>query len=414
MKQTIAFTQAWSRPYLPTGGAEKVYLLIEAKGTEGEKSDGRAPINLSLVLDRSASMTGEPLQYSKKACQFVAEQMDVNDLLSLVAFDDEVRTVFPPSKVTHKDLIKQRINSIETGGSTNLSGGMIEGAQHVRKGKEDGTVNRVILLSDGHANAGVTDRNKLFAIAAEYRSSGVGITTMGVGDGFDEELMEGIAEHGGGNFYYIDKPDDIPSIFNQELQGLLSVVAQNVKLTLNPSELTSIVGIYGYPAEEQLGKPVVHTGDLYQNEVKSILLELAFHPHTQGTHNVLQLNWEYIDVTEGAEACTFSIDVAAEFTSDINLLNELGNPEVQKQVELTKSAKVIEEAMQAFDNGDMEHGQMLLKAQADQMLHMSIELNSPIMREESEKLYSQLDNFEYSSKTRKELHQEKYRRMKRK
>jgi Ca-activated chloride channel family protein len=217
-----------------------------------------------------------------------------------------------------------------------------------------------------------------------------------------------------GNFYYIDKSDDIPSIFNHELQGLLSVVAQNVKLTISPSDLTQIVAIYGYPVEEQLGKAVIFTGDLSQNEVKSILVELAFHPHTQGAHNVLQLNWEYIDVTEGAEACSYSVDVTAEFTSDINLLSEMGNPEVQKQVELTKTAKVIEEALEAFDNGDMEQGQTLLKVQADQMLQMSITMNSPIMAEESAKLYSQLENFEYSSKKRKELHQEKYRNMKRK
>jgi Ca-activated chloride channel family protein len=72
MKQAVALTQAWSRPYLPTGGADKIYLLIEARGTEGEKSKDRAPINLSLVLDRSGSMSGEPLLYSKKASQFVA------------------------------------------------------------------------------------------------------------------------------------------------------------------------------------------------------------------------------------------------------------------------------------------------------------------------------------------------------
>nr|WP_301539608.1 VWA domain-containing protein [Paenibacillus sp. NEAU-GSW1] len=307
-----------------------------------------------------------------------------------------------------------RIESIEAGGTTNLSGGMIEGAQHVRKNKADGMVNRVILLSDGHANEGITDKQKLFAIAKEYRSSGVGISTMGVGDGFDEELMEGIAEHGGGNFYYIDKADGIPEIFEQELEGLLSVVAQNVKLTLAPSEGTRVVAVYGYPTEEQSGKPVLQLGDIYHNEVKSILVELAFHPHIQGDHNVIQLNWDYIDVTESAVAYSFNIDVAASFTTDINLLNEPDNAMVEQQVELTKSAKVIEDAMEAFDNGDMEHGQKLLKAQADQMLHMSITMNSPIMVEESAKLYSQLENFEYSSKKRKELNQEKYRRMKRK
>lgn len=399
---------------MPTSGAERVYLLIEAWGNEVDQAQVRAPINLSLVLDRSGSMTGEPLMYSKKACQFVADQMNKSDLLSLVAFDDQVRTVIAPSKVTHKDLIKHRIESIETGGMTNLSGGMIEGAQHVRRNKADGMVNRVILLSDGHANEGITDRQKLFAIAKEYRSSGVGISTMGVGDSFDEELMEGIAEHGGGNFYYIDKADGIPEIFEKELEGLLSVVAQNVKLSLKPSEGTRIVAIYGYPAEYQSGEPVLQMGDVYQCEVKSILVELAFHPHLQGEHNVIQLNWDYIDVTESAIACSFSIDVPASFTSDINLLNQPGNSKVEQQVELTKSAKVIEDAMEAFDNGNMEHGQQLLKVQADQMLQMSIATNSPIMAEESAKLYSQLENFEYSSKKRKELNQEKYRRMKRK
>ncbi len=391
-----------------------MYLLIEVRGNEGEKAQIRALINLSLVLDRSGSMSGEALLYSKKACQFVADQMNVSDLLSLVAFDDQVQTIIPPSKVTHKDLIKHRIESIETGGTTNLSGGMIEGAQHVRKNKTDGVVNRVILLSDGHANEGVTGKQKLFAIAKEYRSSGGGISTMGVGDGFDEELMEGIAEHGGGNFYYIDKADGIPEIFEQELEGLLSVVAQNVKLTLNPSDGTQIVAIYGYLAEEQSGKPVLQLGDIYHNEVKSILIELAFYPHIQGEHNVIQLNWDYIDVTESAVACSTQIEISASFTSDINLLNEPGNAIVEQQVELTKSAKVIEDAMVAFDNGDMEQGQKLLKAQADQMLRLSVTMSSPAMVEESAKLYSQLENFEYSSKKRKVLHQEKYRRMKRK
>lgn len=195
---------------------------------------------------------------------------------------------------------------------------------------------------------------------------------------------------------------------------MLSVVAQNVKLKLIPSDGTEIAGIYGYPVDGQAGHPVIHAGDLYQDEVKSVLVELAFHPHVQGEHNVLQLSWEYVDVTESAVACSITMDVKAAFTSDINLLNVSGNPEVAQMVELTKSAKVIEEAMVAFDQGDMDHGQKLLKAQADQMLQMSVVMNSPIMAEESAKLYGQLDNFEYSSKKLKELHQEKYRLMKRK
>ncbi|WP_268239557.1 VWA domain-containing protein [Paenibacillus nasutitermitis] len=87
------------------------------------------------MLDRSGSMSGEPLMYSKKACQFVADQMNVFDLLSLVAFDDQIQTIIPPSKITHKDLIKHRIESIETGGMTNLSGATRSEEQAGRNGQ---------------------------------------------------------------------------------------------------------------------------------------------------------------------------------------------------------------------------------------------------------------------------------------
>ncbi|CAM3982328.1 VWA domain-containing protein [Cohnella lubricantis] len=416
MQPTVLFMNMWNKAYFPAGGADMAYLLVEAHGVGGPAdAEKRAPINLSLVLDRSGSMSGEPLMYSKKACRFVADQMNVDDLLSLVVFDDQVETVLPPSKVTHKDLMKQRIDSIDARGTTNLSGGLIEGVQLVRSHKAEGLVNRVILLSDGHANKGITDRAKLFAIAKEYRSSGVGISAMGVGDGFDEELMEGIAEYGGGNFHYIEKADDIPAILGRELEGLLSVTAQNVKLIVRPFDGAQVTAIYGYPAEErESGGSAIAIGDLYQNEVKSILVELTLHPHTPGEHPVLKLDWEYVDVTEGAVMCRTSIDVAAAFTSDIDLLGQPANPVVEQQVELTKSAIVIEQAMKAFDSGDMEQGQQLLKAQADEMLRLSAVMGSPLMAEESAKLYSQLDNFEYSSKKRKELHQEKHRRMKRK
>lgn len=114
---------------------------------------------------------------------------------------------------------------------------------------------------------------------------------------------------------------------------MLSVVTQNVKLRLIPSGETQIVGLYGYPVDDQEGHPVIHVGDLYQDEVKSVLVELVLHPHTQGEHNVLQLSWEYVDVTENAAVCSIIMDVMADFTSDINLLNVPGNTEVVKQVE---------------------------------------------------------------------------------
>jgi Ca-activated chloride channel family protein len=280
-KETIQVTHTWNRSYVPTNGVEKAYLLLELKGSSDLKAE-RAPINLSLVLDRSGSMYGAPLQYSKDACKFVVNQMSGEDILSLVAFDSYVSTIFPPEKVTHKDLMKQQIDSIDTGGSTNLSGGLIMGAKHVLSQKKAGMVQRVILLSDGRANEGVTDQEKLAKIAQEYSSMGVSITTMGVGDGFDEELMEAISEHGQGNFYYIEKPDQIPQLFAQELEGLLSVVAQNIQLTLKPSEGTQITGIFGYSATEQADQLSLSLGDMFSRRLSLSLLKFLLKPSKLG------------------------------------------------------------------------------------------------------------------------------------
>lgn len=409
----IQVSHAWNRPYIPTGGAEKVYLLLECKGT-ADIQVNRAPINLSLVLDRSGSMSGAPLEFSKKACQFVINQMSTQDTLSLVAFDNDIVTVFPPQSVVHKDAMKQHVEQIQAGGTTNLSGGMLQGIQYVMQNKKEGAVQRVILLSDGHANEGITDRAKLGSIAREFHNAGIGICTMGVGDGFDEELMEAISDNGGGNFYYIQKPDDIPSIFNKELSGLLSVVAQNVQLTLRPSDIAKITHIYGYKASDTDGVLTLSLGDIFAGEEKSILLEMSFYPHSPGEHPVLDVEWNFVDVTQGANLCHVKYDVKLHFTNDINLLNQPSNIKVEKQVQITESAKMIEEAIQLFDTGDLAQAKGMLKQQADKLLAMAIQNNDAELHQESQILYTQLENFTFTSSTRKALHEQKYRQLKRK
>ncbi|TXK82568.1 VWA domain-containing protein [Paenibacillus sp. N3.4] len=171
MNAPIQTTHAWNNEFWPTGGTEKAFLLLEMKGNAGIQSE-RAPMNVSVVMDRSGSMSGAPLAYSKRACQFITDQMSKEDILSIVAFDNEVETVFTPQHVTHKDMMKHKIESIQTGGSTNLSGGLLKGIQYVVEEKSNGSINRVLLLSDGHANAGITDREKLQSICRCDRNAG--------------------------------------------------------------------------------------------------------------------------------------------------------------------------------------------------------------------------------------------------
>ncbi|WP_186445914.1 vWA domain-containing protein [Paenibacillus cremeus] len=413
MNPSIQLTHAWNKNYWPTGGTEKAFLLLELKGTATMQTE-RASMNISLVLDRSGSMSGAPLAFSKKACQYVIDQMVSDDTLSIVVFDDEVTTVLQPQNIMHKDLMKQRIESIQTGGSTNLSGGLLQGIQYVLKSKREGSINRVILLSDGHANQGITDPLKLQSIVKEFQGMGVGVTTMGVGDGFDEELMEGIADSGGGNFYFIEKPEDVPGIFSKELTGLLSVIAQNVQLTIKPTEAASITHIYGYNAEESERGLMLTLGDVFAQETKSVLIELSLFPYAVGKGRALELQWDFVDVTEEVKICTMQYAIEANFTNDIDLINNSSNPHIEKQVQITESAMTIQHAIAAFDLGDVETGKQLLQQQADAMLCSAVQSDDAELREEARMLYDHLENFTYSSNTRKSLHEQKYRQMKRK
>jgi Ca-activated chloride channel family protein len=411
MSKPIQFNHAWNKPYVSTYGLEKAYLLLEMKGNADVK-ENRAPINLSLVLDRSGSMHGSPIQYSKQACQFVVGQMSSDDLLSMVAFDNQITTVFEPEKVIYKDLMKAKINTIEPEGTTNLSGGLLKGAQYVLSHKKSGIVQRVILLSDGHANEGITNKEQLAKIAQEYKTSGVGITTMGVGEGFDEELMETIADNGGGNFYYIDQPDQIPQIFAKELEGLLKVVAQNVQLKLSPSPFVQITNIYGYNDAEEDGKKLLSLGDIYSGESKSILIEVTLASQPEGEQHVFEVEWNYVDVTDGVRDCSLKYSISIQYTTIIDLIQN-NNTHVEKQVHITQSAQAIEQAMNAFDEGDYEAGNTLMKENATKLAVMANSLNDAELKEESDMLFSQIENFQYSQSKRKELHQQKYRQMKR-
>ncbi|MFZ3590003.1 VWA domain-containing protein [Bacillus sp. DJP31] len=96
-------------------------------------------------------------------------------------------------------------------------------------------VNRVILLSDGNANSGITDHDQLMKVVDDYQTARVAISTIGVSH-FDEDIMEGIDEHGKGTFYFIDQVEEIPNIFAKELEGLLSVVAQNATLSIKAKD----------------------------------------------------------------------------------------------------------------------------------------------------------------------------------
>ena len=215
---------------------QKLYLMARFESGPARQDRPRRPLNLSLVVDRSGSMAGTKLDYTRQAAQFMVYHLSAQDTLSIVLYNDKVETLLMPEKVRRKDVINQRIESIKAGGTTNLSSGWLEGCTLVTQNLDDESINRVILMSDGLANRGVTAIDQLTALARQKFGDGISTTTMGMGEDFNEDLLMEMANAGGGAYYFIESPEVAPFIFQEELQGLLNVVGQNLVVSIIPTD----------------------------------------------------------------------------------------------------------------------------------------------------------------------------------
>lgn len=265
--------QSENQFFLPERTSSKIHVAFRLNATKDVAGQQRLPLNISLVMDRSGSMEGDKLNYVKKALAFVIEQMQAEDQLSIVTYDDKVEVLLPQQALKNKDALRRQVEKILSGNTTNLSGGMLEGFAQVKGKKSANLVNRVLLLSDGLANEGVTDPTQLKQLASnKFREDGIGLSTFGVGADYNEDLMTMLAEHGGGNYYFIDSADKIPTFFASELQGLLAVVAQRVQVKIHfPSDQVRLSQVMGEVHSETPGVLTVDLNDLFAGEERAFV-----------------------------------------------------------------------------------------------------------------------------------------------
>ena len=306
-------------------------------------------------------MAGDPLKQAIKAAEALVERLGPGDVLSVLAYDDSVWTVVEPDLVRDKRAICQKIRKIQAAGATNLSAGWLKGCEYVLARRGGATIDRVLLLTDGQANKGVTKADVLIKTAREKAEAGVVTTTLGFGSNFDEDLLIGMARAAGGNFYFIQTPDDAANVFEIEAESLAEVAAQNLTVTLTPAkggpkEVGELLSDYRTEAKAG-GAVAVAMGDAFRGEDKTLALEVAV-PGQKETRAALPLfsaSYTFEEVTDdgirpsGAQP---TLSVTVPVVSMVQAAAATPDPDVLLRISRIRIARAKDAAIGQSDRGD--------------------------------------------------------------
>lgn len=356
----------------------------------------RAPLEIVAVVDRSGSMSGQKVMLLKQTLELLVKRggLQPTDRLGIVTFDHNVDVALPLTQMdaSGRHTAAQVAASICVGGTTNLSGGLLAGLKMLcmsdeasREAADDAVdgeaavcvsaTRSVLLFTDGHANAGITDGASMVEAAQAVTKDhpGISIFTFGYGADHNESTLRSLAEGSGGLCYFVEQPDQIPTAFADCLGGLVSVVCQNATLELKAvggrhatARIERVLCGTTYPVATRAdGVTVVQLGDLYADDEKDVLfkVQLAVLPAPKAEpHPVIESTLKYYAVAaKRFEEVSAQLLLARPEQPPPDAAVHLGLDEQRNRLEV---AEAIEQASALADRGERAAGKALLHAAA--------------------------------------------------
>jgi Ca-activated chloride channel family protein len=313
---------------------------------------GRPDLNLSLVLDRSGSMHGEKMIRAREAAMFCVDQMLPTDRLSVVTFDDRIEVLFPSEPVTNKQSMKDLISRVMARDSTNLHEAWRRGGLTVSEHMLDQGINRVVLITDGLANVGITNTDEIVSQVMGLFQRGVSTSTIGIGADFNEDLLMPMAQSGGGNAWHVVEPNDMQHIFQIELEGLIAQFAHTVSLSLIPADGVRIVDVLNDFELTETGR--YRLPNLQSGSPLDVVVQLTVGAEKAGTQmRLIDLRLGFTP-QEAKNAEVLKQAHTVEFASRAEVERSPVNYEVVKTVQFLMNARARNEAMKRMDQGDYD------------------------------------------------------------
>ncbi|PYP77816.1 MAG: hypothetical protein DMD35_13310 [Gemmatimonadetes bacterium] len=348
------------------------HLLVNVIAPTAEPRAGRQPVNIALVLDRSGSMGGErKFALAREAVEQALRMLHPEDRFTLVVYDDDVDVLVPVAAATAeaKSLALSRLRDVDPRGSTDLHAGWTKGASQIAAGLTASSVSRVLLLTDGLANAGVTEPSALVATAVELRGQGIATSTFGVGADFDERLLRDLAHEGGGNFYFVETPVQIPDLLTSELGEALEIVVRGAAIHLELPARADATLLNRYRHQHVAGDALrIELGDLTSGQELSAVVKIRFATgqvggaavatlrmvDRSGTSNVEAVEWRY-DTHEANDAQARDVVVDREAASLYAARARAEATEANRRGDFTRARRVLERTVariRGYAHGD--------------------------------------------------------------
>ena len=364
-----------------------VTVLLELTAPTGDVDATRPEHAAVVVLDRSGSMSGSPLQAAKRGLLALIDRLDERDSFGLVVFDHEAEVAVPAATIKElgRDRIRESIAKIETRGSTDMSSGYLRGLQEARRVVGAGGAT-IILLSDGHANAGIVDPAKFRDMGVKAASQSITTSTVGIGLGYDDQILSELAIGGTGNHSFAEEADAAAAAIAGELEGLLSKTVQAASLMIRPTgdAVERISVLNDLPSQAVPGGVLVELGDFYSGEQRRLLFSIGVPAMAGlGLATVAEFVLEFVSIPE-LESHTITMPVSVNVVPLDVAKGRVPDAEVRRQTLLLEIQSAKRQSERAMRDGDIESARTSLSVAREALSAMGPDAGDDVAEELSE------------------------------
>lgn len=354
----ISIKANFDRKLIWERGRSVRYLEIDVVAPSAPTSKSKKPpLNLALVIDASGSMAGEPLECAKKAAAGVVNALTDTSKVSIISFASNVVTHVDAGSVENGERKKalSAIQELCARDSTNLGAGWLRGAECLASVMEmtTGMHNHVVLLSDGHANAGITDPMVLAHHAEQLRTRGVVTSSVGIGDSYSSSQLQALADHGGGRLHDAQFPHEIIEVVLGELNELQDTIVEDIAVTVSHPSGIRLENLSDFPTVVGSSSALTQLGMLAPERGRPVIFRVTCPEGREGDLLSFAVNCSWMPTGTTERAQCEQVSTQLRFVSEFTNSGQQRDEELSVRVAKVWQAAVVRKAVRINRQGDL-------------------------------------------------------------